>query len=135
MNVQERAMLWEASAMNGYTIEASDGRLGTVSDFLFGDASWIVRRLVVNTGSWLSGRKVLLPLAALGQPDPARREFPVKLTMQQVKESPGIDTDRPVSRQMEAHLYDHYGWDPRPILPDGRLPDTTIHRAAQPVGI
>ncbi|SDR63573.1 hypothetical protein SAMN05519103_08773 [Rhizobiales bacterium GAS113] len=105
-------MLWNASAMNGYTIEASDGRLGTVSDFLFEDASWIVRWLVVNTGSWLSGRKVLLPLAALGQPDPARREFPVKLTTQQVKESPGIDTDRPVSRQMEAHLYDHYGWDP-----------------------
>jgi hypothetical protein len=105
-------MLWNASSINGYAIEASDGRLGTVSDFLFEDANWIVRWLVVDTGNWLSGRKVLLPLAALGQPDPARRKFPVKLTMQQVKESPGIDTDQPVSRRMEAHVYDYYGWDP-----------------------
>ncbi len=105
-------MLWNASSINGYAIEASDGRLGTVRDFLFEDANWIVRWLVVDTGNWLSGRKVLLPLAALGQPDPARREFPVKLTRQQVKESPGIDTDQPVSRRMEAHVYDHYECDP-----------------------
>jgi hypothetical protein len=104
-------MLWDASSINGYAIEASDGRLGTVSDFLFEDTTWIVRWMVVDTGNWLSGRKVLLPLAAFGQPDPARREFPVKLTMQQVKDSPDIDTDRPVSRQMEAHIYDYYGWD------------------------
>ena len=57
-------MLWDASAINGYAIEASDGRLGTVSDFLFGDVSWINRWLVVDTGNWLSGREVLLPLSA-----------------------------------------------------------------------
>ena|SRR5579872_2102162 len=42
-------MLWNASAINGYAIETSDGRLGTVSDFLFEDASWIIRWLVVDT--------------------------------------------------------------------------------------
>ena len=36
----------------------------------------------------------------------------MKLTMRQVKESPDIDAERPVSRQMEAHVYDFYGWDP-----------------------
>jgi hypothetical protein len=40
----------------------------------------------------------------LGQPDPALREFPVKLTMQQVKESPDVDTDQPVSRQIQTPL-------------------------------
>ena len=62
-------MLWHASAINGYSIEASDGELGTVSDFLFDDASWSVRWLVVDTGNWLSGRKVLLPPSALGRLD------------------------------------------------------------------
>ena len=57
-------MLWDASAINGYAIEASDGRLGTVSDFLFEDVSWINRWLVVDTGNWLSGREVLLPPSA-----------------------------------------------------------------------
>jgi hypothetical protein len=101
-------MLWVASVLNDYTIEASDGRLGTVIDFLFEDASWVIRWLVADTGNWLSGRKVLLPLSALGQPDSAQRQFPVKLTMQQVKDSPDIDTDRPVSRQQETHVYDYY---------------------------
>ena len=43
------AMLWDASAINGCAIEASDGRLGTVSDLLFEDVGWIVRWLVVDT--------------------------------------------------------------------------------------
>ena len=105
-------MLWNASAIKGYAIAASDGRIGTVSDFLFDDASWLVRWLVVDTGNWLSGRKVLLPPSVLGHLDPKEREFSVRLTMQQVKDSPEIDTDRPVSRQMETSVYDYYGWSP-----------------------
>src|ERR1700722_16007893 len=105
-------MLWHASAINGYAIAASDGPIGTVSDFLFDDASWRVRWLVVDTGNWLSGRKVLLPPSALGRLDAKEQEFLVTLTKQQVKDSPQIDTDRPVSRQLETSVYDFYGWSP-----------------------
>jgi hypothetical protein len=105
-------MLWHASAINGYAIEASDGDIGTVSDFLFDDASWRVRWLVVDTGNWLSGRKVLLPPSALGQLYAKDRVCAVKLTKQQIKDSPEIDTERPVSRQMETRVYDYYGWSP-----------------------
>jgi len=105
-------MLWHTSAINGYSVAASDGELGTVCDFLFDDASWSVRWLVVDTGNWLSGRKVLLPPSALGSLDANGQHLSVKLTKQQVKDSPEIDTDRPVSRQMEAGVYDYYGWSP-----------------------
>ncbi len=105
-------MLWNASALNGYAIEATDGQLGTVSDLLFEDVGWAVRWLVVDTGNWLSGRKMLLPLSALGQPDQVLRKFPVDLTMRQVQDSPDIDTDQPVSRQTEAQLTGYYGREP-----------------------
>ncbi len=105
-------MLRNASAINGYAIAASDGHLGTVSDFLFDDASWLIRWLVVDTGTWLFARKVLLPAFALGHLDPTGQVFSVRLTMQQVKDSPNIDTERPVSRQIEANIYDYYGWSP-----------------------
>ena len=105
-------MLWDVSVIKGYAIEATDGQLGTVSDFLFEDDSWIVRWLVVDTGDWLPGRKVLLPLSVLGKPDRSLRQFPVKLSMQQVVDSPDIDTHRPVSRQLETEIYDYYGWNP-----------------------
>jgi len=48
-------MLRNTSAIDGYFIVASDGHLGTVSDFLFDDVSWLVRWLIVDTGNWLSG--------------------------------------------------------------------------------
>src|SRR5471032_225749 len=103
-------MLWTSSGIKGYAILASDGTIGTVSDFLFADDSWLVRWLVVDTGNWLSGRKVLLPPFVLGHPDPATRQFPVRLTMAQIKDSPDIETDRPVSRQEENSVYGYYGW-------------------------
>jgi hypothetical protein len=103
-------MLWNSSVIKGYAIAATDGRLGTVKDFLFDDASWRIRWMVVDTGNWLSGRKVLLPV--LGHLDPEQQEFSVELTMQQVKDSPYIDTHLPVSRQMETDIYYYYGWSP-----------------------
>lgn len=105
-------MLREASTFNGYAIEASDGPIGTVSDLLFEDVGWAVRWLVVDTGAWRSGRKVLLPRSALGQFDKTLRCLPVKLTAQQVKNSPAVDTNQPVSRQIETQVYNHYGWVP-----------------------
>jgi hypothetical protein len=43
--------------------------------------------------------------------DAGRSEFPVKLTMA-VKDSPDVDTDRPVSRQLESNILNHCSWDP-----------------------
>ena len=105
-------MLKNASGLHAYAVSASDGRLGSVSDLLFDDVSWLVRWLVVDTGNWLSGRRVLLPVSVLGHLDPEGHEFPVRLTMQEIKDSPDIDSDRPVSRQMETNVYDYYGWRP-----------------------
>jgi sporulation protein YlmC with PRC-barrel domain len=105
-------MLRNLSSIRGYTIAASDGEMGSVSDLLFEDRSWLVRWLVVDTGGWLPGRKVLLPVSVLGHLDAIAERFAVRLTMQQVKDSPAIDTDQPVSRQMETDIYDYYGWSP-----------------------
>jgi sporulation protein YlmC with PRC-barrel domain len=105
-------MLWNASGIRGYAIAAADGNLGSVDDLLFDDVSWHIRWLVVDTGNWLAGRKVLLPTSTLGHADASRRAFSAKLTMQQVKDSPDVDSERTVSRQMETHIYNHYGWSP-----------------------
>jgi uncharacterized protein YrrD len=105
-------MLWDASAVKAYAIAGSDGQLGTVNDLLFEDSDWKIRWLVVDTGYWLHGRKVLIPVSALGHPDPAKREFAVKLTRLQIRQSPDAEKDLPVSRQAERRLYDYYGWDP-----------------------
>ena len=58
-------MLIKASDIKGFKITATDGSIGTVTDFLFDDESWTLRWIVVDTGTWLSGRKVLLPVSVL----------------------------------------------------------------------
>jgi hypothetical protein len=105
-------MLLAGSALEGYAIEANDGRVGTVDDVLFDDRTWLVRWLVVDAGTWLTGRKVLIHPSALGKADYRAQRLPVNLTMAQVKASPAAYEDQPVSRQMESSLYDYYGWDP-----------------------
>jgi hypothetical protein len=65
-----------APAIDGFAIEARDGRAGAVKDFLFDDESWAIRWLVVDTGDWPPGREVLLPVSALGQPNRKQRVSP-----------------------------------------------------------
>lgn len=105
-------MLLAGSALKGYAIEASDGRMGKVSDVLFDDTTWKLRWMVVDTGTWLKGRKVLVHPSALGEADYGRQELRVHLSRAQVEGSPNIATDQPVSRQMQDDLYGYYGWDP-----------------------
>ncbi len=105
-------MLWNASEVIGCEIAASDGHIGKIDDILFDDSNWNVRLLVVGTGHWLSSRKVLLPSSALAKFDAKKKECQIKLTTQQIQESPDVETKRPVSRQMEASVYRHYGYRP-----------------------
>lgn len=105
-------MLWKASDLVGLAIEAADGEIGSVEDFLFGDRDWKIRWAVIDTGNWLPGRSVLLPPSRLVQPDPEHRVLKVALTRAQVENSPGISADPPVERQHEELLYNYYGWAP-----------------------
>jgi sporulation protein YlmC with PRC-barrel domain len=92
----------------GYTISAKDGELGKVDEFYFDDITWTIRYLVVKTGNWFSERKVLIPHAALGITDWSSRTFHVNLTIEQVRNSPDIETEETVSRQHEIELLSHY---------------------------
>jgi uncharacterized protein YrrD len=43
-----------------FAIRATDGELGTVDDIYFDDETWAIRYLIVDTGGWLGGRRVLI---------------------------------------------------------------------------
>jgi hypothetical protein len=103
-------MLRSVQELEGYAILAADGIIGYVKDVYFDDHSWAVRYFVVETGSWLSSRKVLISRFAIGIPDWAARILPVSITKEQVRGSPDIDTDKPVSRQHEIQYLGYYGY-------------------------
>jgi len=103
-------MLYNLNHIRGHKLAASDGPIGHVKDFYFDDKSWAVRYLVVDTGTWLTGRKVLLSPHAFGRLDNDGKSLAINLTRNQIENSPPIDADRPVSRQYEENYYRYYGW-------------------------
>ncbi len=103
-------MLRSMSELEGYAIRATDGLIGHITDLYFDDERWVVRYFVVETGSWLASRKVLISAFAVGEPDWSARTMPVSITREQVRNSPDIDTDQPVSRQHEMHYLRHFGF-------------------------
>jgi len=98
--------------LDGFTIGATDGDIGTVREFYFDDVSYTVRYVVVDTGSWLAERKVLLSPIAFRTMDWEHKRIAAALTKAQVEKSPNIDTEKPVSRQHEIAYYGYYGYTP-----------------------
>jgi hypothetical protein len=103
-------MLHNTYVLSGHKIAALDGEIGHIKDFYFDDKTWVIRYLVVDTGSWLSGRLVLLTPHAFGKLDSFERTLHLKLNKKQIENSPSIEAHRPVSRQYEMEYYRYYGW-------------------------
>lgn len=95
--------------MNYYTA-ARDGELGKVADFYFDDYQWVVRYLVLDTGRWLPGRKVLISPVAIEDASGTELTLHVDLDREQIKDSPSVDEDKPVSRQVEDELATFFRW-------------------------
>lgn len=103
-------MLRSLVDLKGFEIIATDGEIGDVEEFYFDDERWALRYIVVNTGSWLSGRQVLISPFSVMHVDRENKKLQVTLTKSQVEKSPSIDTHKPVSRQMEAAHSDYFGY-------------------------
>ena len=85
-------MLRSMQELENYTIGATDGEIGHVTDLFFDDDMWTIRYLVVETGSWLLSRKVLISPFSLMEADWQHKRLPVRISRDQVRDSPDIDT-------------------------------------------
>ncbi len=110
-------MLLNTKLLYGTKIDATDGGIGQVKDLYFDDVTLAIRYLVVETGSWLSGRQVLLSPHAFREHVFGRASevadthvLHANLTRKQIEGSPWIETCRPVSRQYEEEYFRYYGW-------------------------
>lgn len=83
-------MLRGISDLRRFTIAGTDGTLGSVGDVYFDDRGWRVRYLVVDTGTWLPGRRVLVPPVPVRSSDPTTLH--VALSRRQVAACPEVTT-------------------------------------------
>ena len=103
-------MLHTVKELHGFSVGATDGEIGEIKDVYFDDERWVVRYMVVDTGRWLSGRKVLISPISVRDVNWNDQVANVNLDQRQIRESPSIDTDKPVSRQHEIDYYNYYGY-------------------------
>jgi hypothetical protein len=105
-------MLRNTKDLDNFAIRATDGEIGQIKDLYFDDDAWAVRYFVVEAGSWLSSRKVLVSPVSAQQPDWHGKTLPVSISKARISGSPDIDTDKPVSRQNEEQYLGYYGYAP-----------------------
>jgi sporulation protein YlmC with PRC-barrel domain len=129
-----------------FEIAATDGLIGSVADVLFDDDRWVVRYLIVDTGNWLPGRRVLISPISVVQTEWDAKRLVLSISREQVEHSPHVDTHKPVSRQHEVDYLNYYGyphywvspevWAPAAIPeepPPGEAPADPHLRSAQEV--
>ncbi len=85
-------MLIKSRELEGFKLEAKDGDIGNVKEFYFDDRHWAIRYLVVDTGSWLTGRKVLIAPYAIEYVSMENCVIKMNLTRSQIESSPSLET-------------------------------------------
>jgi hypothetical protein len=102
----------------GYVIQATDGRLGHVVDFLVEEESWAIRYLIVDPRTWWPGKHVLIAAEWLSGVSWDRSQVSVDLSREQVRSAPEYDPAAAIDRDWEARLFSSYGrppyWERRP---------------------
>ena len=92
----------------GYHIQAEDGELGHVEDFIIDDQTWAIRYLIIKTGNWWSGKKVLVSPLWIGRVSWDESKVFVNLTREAIKQSPEYTELSLLTRDYEIGLHGHY---------------------------
>jgi hypothetical protein len=91
---------------SNYRLLSENEDFGEIRTFLIDTDLWELRYLVVRVGS----RDVLLSIRAVGSPNTHEKTFPLTVDREKVINSPEININRRISREMERQIYDYYEW-------------------------
>ncbi len=98
--------------LTGYSIHGKNGPEGKVKDFLFDEEGWIVRYLDVDFEDLKNdSNRILIPTSSLKETDWSDKTFHAGLTREEIKSSPALQEELPVSREYEKQLNEHYNLD------------------------
>lgn len=125
-------MLRSLKSIRGFKLAATGGEVGKIREIYFDDHSWTVRYFVVETGGWFTGRDVLIAPRSLGTVDGENGTVGVHLSQEQIRDSPPIESEKPISRRYEEAYYAYYGWEPYWAAPDGAPAFSIPAQAATP---
>ncbi|HPS31354.1 MAG TPA: PRC-barrel domain-containing protein [bacterium] len=129
---QEKTKVWDPHLrsthdVTGHAIQASDGEIGHVDDFILDEKTWAIRYIVVDTTGWLSGKKVLISPHWIDRISWEESKVFINLTKEMIKASPEYTDDFLITRSYETGLHKHYN---RPGYWHGK-PDSFKHTSGE----
>jgi len=94
--------------VSGYHIQAADGEIGHVEDFIIDDKTWAIRYLIINTRNWWPGKKVLVSPQWIERISWGESKIFVNLPRETIKQSPEYMEESLPTRSYETSLHQHY---------------------------
>jgi len=107
-HVGDNSHLRSTNEVTGYAIHATDGDIGEVEDFIIEDTTWKINFLVVETGNWFSGKKVLISPRWIKNVKWEEQKVTINHSKDEVKNSPEYDSTQPINDSYEHALNDYY---------------------------
>ena len=96
--------------VSGYHIQAADGEIGHVEDFIIDDETWAIRYLIIDTRNWWPGKKVLIAPQWIERVSWSESKIFVNLPREAIRRSPEYRMESPPTRDYETGLYLHYNY-------------------------
>ena len=106
--------------VSDYHIQATDGEIGHVEDFIIDDVTWAIRYLVINTRNWWPGKKVLFSPQWIERVSWNEAKVFVDLPRETIKQAPEYTDESSLNRAYETSLYAHYQRQGYWVEPDGK---------------
>ena len=100
--------LRSTKVVTGYHIQASDGGIGHVEDFIIDDKNWAIRYLIVDTKNWWPGKKVLIAPQWIERVSWSKSKVFINLSRETIKQSPEYTEESMLTRDYENKLHRHY---------------------------
>ena len=95
-------------AVSGYHIQALDGEIGHVEDFIIDDETWAIRYLIIDTQNWWAGKKVLISPRWIERISWNESKVFINLSRETIKKSPEYTEESLPTRDYETKLHQHY---------------------------
>jgi hypothetical protein len=102
------AHLRSTRAVSGHHLQAVDGEIGHIEDFIIDDETWTIRYLIINTHNWWPGKKVLVSPQWIERVSWIESQVFVNLSRETIRQSPEYTEESPLTRDYETGLHLHY---------------------------
>lgn len=94
--------------VSGYQLQVLDGEIGHIEDFVIDDVTWTIRYLIINTGNWWPGKKVLISPQWIERVSWDESNVFVNLSRDTIKEAPEYTDRSLLTREYEIELHHHF---------------------------